>query len=114
LTSDCLRCFITTATAATIATTATAAKSTAATKAAAESATTAKATVIAEAATVFTVVTLAQHGRLAFLVFLNGDGHKANDIFVDEHKAFHFSHGCVGGVYVHEGVVGFAVLLDAE
>ncbi|MNR46282.1 hypothetical protein D3C85_1652280 [compost metagenome] len=43
----------------------------------------------------------------------DGDGHVAQDVFVDAHLAFHLLDGSSRRVDVHQRVVRLAVLLDA-
>ncbi len=58
-------------------------------------------------------VALLHHRGRAFFMGFDGDGHVAENVFVDAHLAFHLVDGDGRSVDVHQRVMRLAVLLDA-
>src|SRR5262245_61531172 len=62
----------------------------------------------------FVAVGPAHHRRRPSVVLIDAHGEKANDVGREPHLTLEFVHGVMRGIDVHQRVVGFAVLLDAE
>ena len=67
---------------------------------------------VAEAAAIGALFALLHHGRGAFLVGFDLDGHEAQDVFGKTHLALHLVERCRRTFEVHQRVVCLPVLLD--